>query len=587
MRKFTPALFLSDLCFLMAPFVIGILAAIIAHMRQLLQTGTNFLWRKQTSVLSAAMVLMFTYALSNLLGLFKTRLLISVFFSTEPHLLDAYNAAFVIPDTVFQLLVIGSLSAAFIPVFTRYLSKDQDDAWLVASSSMNLVLLAFLVISVLVFIFALPLSRLIAPGFTDFQVNTMSSLLRVMLLAQLFFAVSGFLTGIIQTHQRFLIPALAPLLYNIGIIFGITILSPFLGIFGPAVGVVIGAFLHMLIQIPIAVKLGFRFTPHFNFRHPGVREIVKLMPPRALALGVDQIEHFVSVTLASLLSVGSLSILNVSKLLYAIPSSLFGIAIGQAAFPTLSRQSLETDKSKFIDTFSEALLQIIFLALPISVLFVVLRIPIVRLVYGVPSFPWGATLLTGETLAILAASASFYAVMQLIIRGFYALHDTRTPLKLGLFGAAFDTVAGVLAVKVFNFGIPGIAGAISLTSVFETVFLFVILMKKLNLPPGYLSRINIAASKMGLASIITGVCLWVPMRLLDQFVFDTTRTLPLVGLTAITSVIGSLVYMLISRLLQVEELKIFFHMSQKVIHWKDLFKSASPEPILVPPPGEG
>jgi len=555
-------------------------------MRQLLKTGTSILFRRQTNILSAAIIIMATYGLSHLIGLFKTRLLIGTFFATSPHLLDAYNAAFLIPDTIFQLLVIGSLSAAFIPVFTRYLVKEEKEAWHVASSSLNLILLVFFVLSIFTFIFVHPLAHLIAPGFDAAQITVMSLLIRIMLVAQLFFCVSGFLTGIIQSHQRFLIPALAPVVYNLGIIFGIICLSPTLGIVGPAIGVVIGALLHMLIQIPLAIRLGFRFLPVFDFRHTGVKEIIRLMPPRTLALGVDQIEQFVSVILTSLLAAGSLSLLNVARLLYAIPASIFGVAIGQAALPTLSQQSGSADRQQFRQTLTTSLLQITFLALPVSILFVILRIPIVRLAFGSHSFPWLATLLTAKTLAVLAVSAVFSAMMQLIIRGFYALHDTRTPLIVGLFAAIFDTVAGILFIAVFKWGIVGIALAISLTSIIETITLFFLLARKV-----YFDRVAdltflLSLSKMAAVAIITSISLWIPMRLLDQFVFDTTRTLPLIGLTIITSLIGLTVYMSLSTLFRVQETATFYAVFRRITRFHKLFSPKTPEAVIVSAPDQ-
>jgi putative peptidoglycan lipid II flippase len=554
-------------------------------MRELLKNGTNLLFRRQTNILSAAFVIMATYGLSHLIGLFKTRLLISYFFGSKAQLLDVYYAAFVIPDTIFQLLVIGSLSAAFIPVFTRLLSKHEEEAWRVARVSFNLVLLVFLAISALIFLLAHPLSLLIAPGFNPAQITIMASLLRVMLFAQLFFCVSGFLTGIIQSHQRFLIPALAPVVYNLGIIAGTVLLSPTLGIYGPAVGVVIGAVLHMVIQLPIAIKLGFRFTTRLDLHHPGVREIIHLMPPRALALGIDQIEQFVAVILASLLASGSLSLLNVARLLYALPSSLFGVTIGQAALPVLSRQAAESDIKVFRQTIVSSILQIAFLSLPVSVLFIVLRIPIVRLVFGARSFPWEATLLTGKTLAILAVSATFSAIMQLVIRGFYALQDTRTPLTVGLFAAVFDTIFSVVAVKIFGWKLLGLAVAISITTIFESLVLLFLLSRKIKVHLTEDVRVAKPLVKMLFTSFITGVSLWAPMRLLDKFVFDTTRTIPLIGLTIVTSVIGLGVYLFLSYIFRVEELYSFVALSKRISQWRQLLSSQT-EPLIVPAPDQ-
>ena len=555
-------------------------------MREIFKRGSHLLFRKQTNILSAAFVIMVTYGLSHFVGLIKTRLLISYFFGSRAQLLDVYYAALVIPDTIFQLLIIGALSAAFIPTFTRYLSRDHPDAWHMASSTMNFVLLLFSLLGLLVFIFASPLSRLLAPGFTSTQISTMIQLIRLMLVAQAFFSVSGFLTGIIQSHQRFLIPALAPLAYNLGIILGTVFLSPSLGIFGPAVGMIIGAFFHMLIQLPLAFRLGFRFEFNFHFGHPGVREVARLLPPRALALGIDQIEQFVAVVLTSLLVPGSLSLLNVARLLYTIPSLLFGATIGQAALPTLSQIASHKDLTEFRQTLTNSFLQVAFLALPISVLFIILRIPIIRLVFGASSFPWAATLLTGKTLAILAVSAAFYAVMQLVIRGFYALHDTRTPLFVGLFAALFNTLFSILAVSFLNWGILGIAASITVTAIIETSALIFLLSRRINDPALTFTAFT-SLLRMIFITGLTGLGLWIPLRLLDQFIFDTTRTLPLLALTLITSVIGLTVYLGLSYLFKIEQLSAFVSLLSRLRRFREILTPPTPsEPLIIPAPDQ-
>jgi putative peptidoglycan lipid II flippase len=553
-------------------------------MRELIKNGTNLLLRRQTNILSAAFIIMVTYGTSHLVGLLKTRLLISFFFGSKASLLDVYYAAFVIPDTLFQLLVIGSLSAAFIPVFTKLLTRKESEAWYVAGISLNLVFAVFFVISLIIFLFTEPLSHLIAPGFNQEQISVMSSLLKVMLVAQLFFCVSGFLTGIIQSHQRFLIPALAPIAYNLGIIAGIFFLSPTLGIFGPALGVIIGAALHMAIQIPIARQLGLKFVPSLDFRHPEVKEIMHLMSPRALALGIDQIEQFIAVILSSLLASGSLTLFNVARLLYALPASLFGVTIGQAALPVLSRQSVEVDRRHYRQTLVDSLLQITFLALPLSTLFIVLRIPIVRLVFGAKSFPWTATLTTGKMLAILTISSTFSAMMQLIIRGFYALHDTKTPLTVGFFAAVFDVAVGITAVRFLNLGVVGIAAAISLTTILETTILFLLLYPHLHADRAFLVHTISSFIKMVIASFITGFSLWIPMRFLDKFVFDTTRTIPLIGLTIISSAIGLSAYLVFSYFFRVEELRSFSGLIRRLGDWKSIIFPEPKEPLIVPAP---
>jgi len=554
-------------------------------MRDVFKNSASLLFRKQSNILSAAFVIMATYGLSHLIGLVKTRLLISHFFGSAAASLDVYYAALVIPDTIFQLLVIGALSAAFIPTFTRYLSENESAAWKMAATTINAVLLIFLLICAGVFLLASPLSHLIAPGFSANQIIVMSNLLRIMLAAQLFFSISGFLTGIIQSHQRFLIPALAPVAYNLGIIGGILFLAPRWGIYGPALGMVIGALLHMLVQLPLVYKLGFRFLPIFDLKHPGVREVIKLMPPRAIALGIDQIEQFVAVTLASLLAAGSLSLLNVARLLYTVPTLLFGATIGQAALPTLAQISARKDHSLFRQTLSNAFLQVVFLALPVSVLLIVLRIPIIRIVFGARTFPWPATLLAGKTLGVLAVSASFYAAMQLIIRGFYALHDTKTPLYVGLVAAVFDAALGIFAVWGLGWGIVGIAFALSATAIIETGILSVLLYRKVS-SVGYWKEILIPLGKMTTISFLLGIGLWLPMRLLDQYIFDTTHTISLIALTVIVSTIGLLIYLGLSYLLRVEQLVAFVNLVKRLRNWRQIISPPPTEPLIVPAPDQ-
>ncbi len=526
---------------------------------------------------------MVTYGLAHLLGLVKSRLLISYFFGGNAALLDVYYAAMIIPETIFQLLVMGALSAAFIPIFSKYLSSNEHQAWTMAGITLNVVLAVFICISLIIFVFARPLAGLVAPGFSLTQISIMANLLRVMLMAQIFFCISGFLTGMIQSHERFLIPAIAPLAYNLGIILGIVFLSKTLGIYAPAVGMVLGAALHMLIQLPAALSLGFRPSLSFNIRYPGVWEVARLMPPRALAMGIDQIEQFVAIMLSSLLAAGSLSLFNVARLLYAVPTLLFGATIGQAALPSLSAYVAKQDWESFRKTLTNACLQVVFLALPVCVLFIILRIPIVRLVFGAKTFPWEATLLTGKTMAILMISAVFYAVTQLVIRAYYAMHDTKTPLIIGLAGAVFNVLFSVLSVKLWGWGILGIAFAISFTAIGEMVVLTTVLALKVFPEKRMPMEVWLPLGKMGIIGIVMGFGLWLPMRLLDQYIFDTTRTLPLLFLTIITSAIGMTVYLTLSWVFKISQLSSVFGLFRRINDWRTYLKApAQSEPIILP-----
>lgn len=550
-------------------------------MRNFWRNGRLIFSRKQANILSAATVIMAAVAMSRLLGLLRDRLLAGTFFGGQEWQLDVYFAAFRIPDMIFQLLVLGALSAAFIPVFSRYLEKKEDEAYYLSSSVINFLLIFFILLSILVFIFAGPLVRLIAPAFSPAEASLMVNLTRIMLLAQLFFCLSNFLTGMIQSHQRFLVPALSPVVYNLGIIFGIVVLSPWLGIYGPTIGVVLGAFFHLIIQLPLALKLRLRYSFVLDWRHPGVKQVAQLMLPRTLALAVYQIELTVAVFLATSLAAGSLSIFYFAQHLMNLPIGLFGITIGQAALPTLSRESGEKGFDKFKKTFLSSFNQILYLALPASVILLVLRIPAVRIVFGAASFPWKATLLTSRVLAIFSISIFAQAVIQLLVRGFYALHDTKTPFWIGSLAVLANVSMSFFFIFRLNLGVLGLAWATTIASFVQTGLLLLFLNRAIG---GFDKReFFIPLIKMGIATFLTAVALWLPMRFLDEFILDTTRTINLILLTIAATVSGMIVYLVLSHFLRIAELKSFISLAKRLGRWRKVLEE-SEEIITTPNP---
>lgn len=546
-----------------------------------LKNGKLILLRRQSNILSAAFVIMVTVLASRILGLMRDRLLAGAFFGGREWQLDTYFAAFRIPDMIFQLLVLGALSAAFIPVFSEYLTKNEEEAYKVSSSIINLVLAFFLVLSGIVFFLAPQLCRLIAPSFSLEQISLMVSLTRIMLLAQLFFCFSNFLTGIIQSHQRFLVPALSPIVYNLGIIFGIIFLVPIWGIYGPTIGVVLGAILHLLVQLPLAIKLGFihRFTV-WDLTHPGVKEIARLMLPRTTALAIGQIEATVAVFLATSLAAGSLSIFYFAQHLMSVPVGLFGATIGQAALPSLSRENAVKEIIGFRKTLTDSLFQILFLVLPATAILLILRVPVVRLAFGAKNFPWQATILTGKTLALFSLAIVCQSLMQILVRGFYALHDTKTPLIIGSISVFGNVILSIYLTFNLGYGVVGLAAATSLASLFQMILLFLFLDKKVGgfLEKPFLFRLG----KMLLAIIFTLVFLWVPMRFLDRYILDTTRTINLIILTVIAAFMGLLVYIGIAYLLKIEELGELFSLLKRIGKWRQVLRE-SDEVIEVTP----
>lgn len=547
-----------------------------------IKNGRNLILRKQSSILSAATVIMIAYGLSSLLGLVRNRLLAQLFFADHKSLLDAYFAAFVLPDTIFQLLILGALSAAFIPVFTEALRRDKKEAWHIANSAASGILLSFLVLSAGLFIFAVPASKILAPSFSPELTQITAQLIRVMLAAQFFFALSSFMTGILQSHHLFILSALAPLFYNLGIIIGTIFLSPFIGIFGPAVGVVLGSFLHFSIQLPAVIKLGFRPRLSTDWKNLYVKRMLRLMPARAFTLAIGQLERIIAVAISSSLAAGTITLFNFARQLYVLPITILGATIGQASFPSLAH-AREEGKEKFGETIAATMLQLLFFVLPAAALLLVLRVPAVRLAFGSKEFPWEATLLTGKAVAIFSLSVPAQALSQLLTRSFYAAQNTKIPL----ISAIISTLPVIFLAPYFSIhlhlGILGIVTAIVISDFFNVIILTVVL--NMLIVPGLIKRMALPALKITIASVATGIFLWIPLRLLDQFVFDTTRTLPLIGLSVSVLIIGLTVYLILAKLLKIDQLSAVLEITQKIGNWKQVLSES--EEVLEPTAGEG
>lgn len=540
-------------------------------MENIFKNGTQIFFRRQTNILSAAFVLMVAIGLSSFLGILRDRLLYSHFYACCREDLDAYLAAFRIPDMVFQLVVLGAISSAFIPVFSQALEKNKREAYAIASSFINIIAIAFISLATIIFIFAPNLSETITASFTQSQLTLMSNLTRIMLFAQFFFLLSNFMTALIQTHERFLIPALSPLAYNLSIIIAIYLATGKFGIYAPALGVVAGAFLHFIIQFPLAIKLGFRYHPTIQLRHE-VKQIGKLMLPRTLSLAVTQIELTVSLFMATSLPSGSLAIFNLAQNLMSLPIRLIGTTIGQATLPSLARDFSKNSVSEFKSIFINSLLQLMYLALPASAILLILRVPVVRIAFGTKTFPWQATLLTGRVLAFFFLAIFTQAAVQLIVRAFYAIHDTKTPFYAGVSAVTINIALAIFLTFRLGWGVIGLAAANSISSLIQTLLLLIALDRKLERFDR--KALFLPLGKMSVAAFLMAIFLWLPMQFLDRFVLDTTRTLNLIILTFLASITGSVVYFALSKLLQIQELHAYLGLARRIGQWKDILKES-------------
>lgn len=538
--------------------------------KRLITSGRSLFIKENSSILSAATVIMGASLASALLGLVRTRLLISYFYDNKA-VLDVFWAAFRLPDMVFQVIIVGALSSAFIPVFSRYLSDTKESSRF-ASSMINAVMLVMMILTGILLIYARPLSGLIAGGFDNNQLELMTNLTRIMAAAQLFFGFSSFLTGIIQSHQRFLIPALSPILYNVGIVLGIVLFSPIWGIYGPAIGVVMGALLHLLAQLPLAHSLGFRYTPTISPKSKAVVEMARLMGPRVLTLSLTQIEATIIVTFSSWLSTGTVTLMTIAQQLSAMPVRLIGVPIGQASLPFFAKSATQRDLKELSTVVNHTILEMLYLALPISAIVLVLRIPLVRLAYGADSFPWAETVLTGKLVAILALSIAARSLTHILVRVFYALHNTMIPLVVNLLSTITNVGLSYYLLFIAQSGVLGMAFAITTASIIETVILTVILYTYAKFT---IRDLLAPLGKIFAATLTTGFAVWAPLRILDNMVFDTTRTIPLIMLTISVGLIGTGVYLALSQLLNIRELGVFLALIDKIGNWHKALAATS------------
>ncbi len=502
---------------------------------------------------------MVTVVLSKILGLVRDRILVATF---TPDTVAIFFAAFRIPDLIFQLLIFGALSVAFIPVFTEYFEeKGREDAFNLAQAILNLALLLLLSVTIIIFIFADQVTGLIVPGFNLAEQQEVANLTRIILLGQIMLTVGSFFVGMLQSFQRFIVPAFAGVFYNLGIILGILFLSPTLGISGPAIGVIMGAVMHSVIQLPLVYSMGFRFN-FFKLFHPGVKEIFRLMSFRTLGLAAEQFNETVGLILASLISTVSVTYLTFAQHLQIVPIGLFGATIAQAALPVLSSEKTRGKIEEFKATLLTTMHQILFLTLPAAAILIVIRVPAVRLVFGASQFDWPSTVLTGKTLAYLSIGLAAQAVSLLFVRGFYALKDTKTPVLISFLVVALNIILSLYFVRILGLQVWSLGLSFAIASILSSILLFLGLHFKTG---GFdLKQVVNPLFKMLMATVIMGASLYIPIKLLDQVIFDTTKTIGLLLLTGLSGLFAIFVYVIMVWFLKVRELKTFIDLLKKV-----------------------
>jgi len=503
------------------------------------------------SVARASAIMIGTLVASRVLGWLRLSVLGATFGGSPD--LDAFIAAFKIPDAIFGLLVAGALASAFIPVFTGYLARErEDEAWHVASSVLNALLVLLVAFSAVMWLLAPIVVPTFVTRFSDpGQISLTVDLTRLMLLSPIFMGLSSLTTGILNSYRQFLSGATAPIVYNLVIILFTLFGSPFLGIHAAALGVVVGALVMWLVQLPELTFRRTRYSVSLDLAHPGVRDVLRLAGPRTLALGAVQIVFFVDTFLASGMSTGSLVALNYAFQLLMLPLGVFSIAISAAIFPTLSHFASLGQVNRMRDAVQQGIRWILFLTLPTAILMIVLRRPIVNLLFQYGNFGPAERELTQAAFLFYSLGLAGHALIQILARAYFAARDTTTPLALTLISIGLNVVLDVLLAEPL--GINGLALANSVATLVEAALLLMLLATRARLR---LVGLGVSSLKQVSASLLMGVAMFGFIRVTNlpfDLLVDPSK--PVLFLqTLLAATVGGVVYLGAAYVLRIGEL---------------------------------
>ncbi len=477
----------------------------------LMESPNNSSISANRQIALAAGTVMIAYVFSSVINLAKGVVILRAFGTGMEN--EAFWAANRVSEVLFNLVAGGALASAFIPTFSSFLARKQkENAWKLASAIRNLVFLIISILAILAAIFAPQVVRyILAPGFVGdpekFQLTV--QLLRIILPSTVIFSISGLIMGILNAHQSFLFPALAPSMYSLGMIFGVLFLSPSMGIFGLAWGVVLGASFHLIVQLPKLFKLGGNYWPVLGLNNSAVREVGTLMLPRLAGVAVVQLNFLVNTNLASRYSEGSVTGLTYGFTLMLMPLMLIAQAIAIASLPTFSAQAALGKLDEMRNSLSTALRAVFMLSIPAAVGMIILRYPLIKVLYE------NGTTFTTESTELVAWALLWYTVglvghsaVEILSRAFYAMKDTKTPVVVGVIAMSINIMLSILLGSLFLrigwLAIGGLALANSIATGLESIVLLIILRKRMNGLEGrkifiLLVKVTVAVSLMGFA----------------------------------------------------------------------------------------
>ena len=503
---------------------------------------------KKSTITKAAGIVALLTLLSRFVGLYRESLFASTFGPGD--LLDAYNVAFRIPDLFFNLLVLGTLSVAFIPVFTEYLYRDETEANMIASTIINAAFIGMTIVMLVVFLFVPHIAAIIAPGFHGQKLANTILLTKFFLISPIIFTVSSVFSSILNARKRFFLASLAPVLYNLGIIIGVKFLYPIYGIYGLAYGVLIGAMAHALIQVPGIVSAGFTYSPSLRVGHPAVKKIAALFVPRIMGMDLGQVSMFIVSFIGSTLSSGTISIFTFANNLQMVPVGVFATSFAIASFPSLAEKFVTNEHKEFSDILLDSILNILFYVIPISLFMIILRAQIVRFLFGHGHFNWTDTYLTANALGIFAISIFAQGLVPLFARSFYAMHDTITPVITGTIAIVVD---GFASYFLKGYGVIGLAGGFSIASIVNVLLLGIFLYPKLiEFDTTHLLG---EGAKILLSTGVAGIISYELLHFLVMY-FPLTDTFNVIIQGGVAGLFGVLVFILTAYLLRLKQVQL-------------------------------
>lgn len=474
---------------------------------------------------------------------------------------DIYYAAFKIPDFIFNIVVLGALSSAFIPSFIRAWREGRGEAFSLANSVITVLTLVMAAVAILAAFVMPSLVTLIVPGFPPDDHALVVMLSRLMLLSVLFFSVSNVMGGMLNGLNRFIAFSISPIVYNIGIIVGLLIWYPSFGVNGLAAGVVVGAFMHALIQAIALYRLGWRFSFRFAIDEH-IRKMFTLMVPRIISLVSSQINIVITTGIISFLAAGSLSVYTYAFNIQSLPVSVIGVSFALAAFPAFSYSLGEGNTGTLRDLLAKQVRRVVFLLLPISAFLLLVRAHIVRVILGSGAFDWTATYLTAQTLGYFSTSLISQGLIPLFSRVFFAAENTKTPTIVSLFSIAVNVVLSVFLAR--RFGIVGVAAAFSISNTLHCILLYAILAKKYDLLS---DSAGMQKNIMGMlvATLASSGVTYAFLRATST-ILNTHTFIGIFTQGAIAVVFGALSYILLSQILKIPELRDITNKMKSITH---------------------